>query len=51
MGRSEHSTVIITGASCQYAGKAIDLGSQPEANNEARASRLWDLGERMVGLG
>jgi hypothetical protein len=20
-------------------------------NNEARASRLWDLGERMVGLG
>jgi len=29
---------------------AIDLGSQPKANNEARASRLWDLIERMVGL-
>ena len=51
MGRSEHSTMIITGASYQDAVMAIDLGSQPKANNEARAGRLWDLSERMVGLG
>jgi protochlorophyllide reductase len=36
----------------QKAGRqAFSQALSAQASNEARASRLWDLSERMVGLG